>query len=137
MRFMSQLRILLAEDNPVNQKIMLAMLKKLGYSANVASNGAEVLLALQDQMYDLVLMDIQMPLIDGIDATRIIREQWPHSPKIVVITAFAFESCREVCLDAGANDFLAKPIKIEELKDAIDRNAISVLPEIKMEAVPE
>jgi CheY-like chemotaxis protein len=73
-------------------------------------------------MYDLVLMDIQMPYMDGIDATRVIQEQWSHGPKIVVITALAFETYREVCLDAGADDFLTKPIKIEELKDAIERN---------------
>ncbi len=124
MRSLSHLRILLAEDDLVNQKLMLIMLKKLGYSASVAGNGAEVLMALGDQMYDLVLMDIQMPYMDGIDATRVIREQWSHGPKIVVVTALTLEKYREACLDAGADDFLTKPINIEDLKDAIERNTI-------------
>lgn len=123
---MSHLKILLAEDNLINQKLMLIMLKKLGYCANVAGNGAEVLAALGNEMYDLILMDIQMPYMDGIDATRVIRKKWLYGPKIVIITAFSLESYREACLDAGADDFVTKPIKIEELKEAIERNAIMI-----------
>ncbi|HSD57967.1 MAG TPA: ATP-binding protein, partial [Methanotrichaceae archaeon] len=83
-----KLRILLAEDNPVNQKVMLRMLNKLGYSADVVADGKEVLQALERQPYDLVLMDVQMPEMDGIEATREIRQKWPATgPKIVAITA--------------------------------------------------
>ena len=116
------LNILLAEDNPVNQKIALVVLKKLGYQADLAANGQEVLLALEDRPYDLVLMDIQMPEMDGIEATRIIRKRWPLGPKIIVVTAFDQEICRDLCFDAGADDFLNKPVKMEELGAAIERN---------------
>lgn len=114
------LSILLAEDNPVNRKIALIVLKKLGYKADTATNGREVLTALEDHSYDLVLMDIQMPEMDGIEATRIIRKRWPHGPKIIVITAF--DACRDLCLNIGADDFLNKPVKIDELGAAIKRN---------------
>ncbi len=114
------LSILLAEDNPVNRKIALIVLKKLGYKADTATNGKEVLMALEDHSYDLVLMDIQMPEMDGIEATRIIRKRWPHGPKIIVVTAF--DACRDLCLNIGADDFLSKPVRIDELGAAIERN---------------
>jgi len=114
--------IILAEDDPLNQKVALLMLKKLGIMADVAANGLEVLQALEGQPYDMVLMDIQMPEMDGIEATKIIRERWPHGPKIIVITSCISDVYRELCFDAGAHEFLAKPVKIEELTDAIKRN---------------
>ncbi len=114
--------ILIAEDNPVNQKIALIVLKKLGYQADTAANGQEVLLALEDRSYDLVLMDIQMPEMDGIEATRIIRKRWPQGPKIIVVTAFDQEMCRDLCFNAGADDFLNKPVQMDELGRAIERN---------------
>ncbi|MHC1686669.1 MAG: response regulator [Methanothrix sp.] len=122
MQTQSKLNILLAEDNPVNQKMALIFLKRLGYKADTANNGQEVLLALEDHPYDLVLMDIQMPEMDGIEATKMIRKRWPQGPKIIVVTAFDAESCRELCFEVGADDFLNKPVKMEELGAAIERN---------------
>lgn len=118
----SKLSILLAEDNPVNQMTALIILKNLGYRADTANNGQEVLLALEDHPYDLVLMDIQMPEMDGIEATKIIRKRWPQGPKIIVVTAFDPEICRDLCYEVGADDFLNKPVKPEELDAAIERN---------------
>ncbi|MDM7939646.1 MAG: response regulator [Methanothrix sp.] len=118
----SKLNILLAEDNPVNQMTALIILKKLGYRADTANNGHEVLLALEDHPYDLVLMDIQMPEMDGIEATKIIRKRWPQGPKIIVVTAFDPEICRDLCYEVGADDFLNKPVKPEELDAAIERS---------------
>lgn len=120
------LNILLAEDNPVNQKMALIILKRLGYQADIAKNGLEVLLALECRPYHLVLMDIQMPEMNGIEATRIIRERWPHGPKIIVITSLTLETCREQCLEVGADDFLNKPVRMNELGAAIERNTCEV-----------
>ncbi len=116
------LNILLAEDNPVNRKMVLIALKKLGLKADTALNGREVLVALEEQSYDLVLMDIQMPEMDGIEATKIIRKRWSQGPKIIVVTSLEAEVCRDLCYDAGADDYLNKPVKIDELGAAIDRN---------------
>ncbi|MFB3765406.1 MAG: response regulator [Methanotrichaceae archaeon] len=116
------INIIIAEDDPLNQKIAIKMLKKLGYHADVASNGIEVLKALENQVYDIVLMDIQMPGMDGIEAIRIIRKCWSPGPRIIVATAFALDTCRDLCNDVGADDLLAKPLKKEELKAAIERN---------------
>ncbi|OPY51262.1 MAG: hybrid sensory histidine kinase BarA [Methanosaeta sp. PtaU1.Bin060] len=118
----SPLSILLAEDSPVNQSIALHMLKKLGYGAKIANNGLEALEAQERHPFDLVLMDIQMPEMDGIEATRIIRERWPQGPAIIVVTSLDLESYRERCLSAGADDIIAKPIRKDELHEAIERN---------------
>jgi CheY-like chemotaxis protein len=116
------LNILLAEDNPVNRKMALIALKKLGLKADTAMNGREVLVALEEHHYDLVLMDIQMPEMDGIEATRIIRKRWSQGPKIIVVTSFEAEMCRDLCYNAGADDYINKPVKIDELGAAIERN---------------
>lgn len=116
------INIIIAEDDPLNQRIALKMLQKLGYHADVASNGIEVLTALEKQFYDLVLMDIQMPEMDGIEAIKVIRKCWAPGPKIIVATAFELDTYRELCYDVGADDLLAKPLKREELKAAIERN---------------
>jgi CheY-like chemotaxis protein len=110
------LSILLAEDNIMSKKITLQILKKIGYVADVASNGLEVLAALEHHPYDVVLMDIQMPKMDGIEATKKIRERWPNGPKIVAITAHALQGDREKCLAAGMDDFISKPVKLEKLR---------------------
>lgn len=115
-----RLRILLAEDNVVNQKVALKMLKKIGYRADLAANGLEVLQALERQPYDVVLMDVQMPEMDGLDATRHIRRLWPYGgPKIIAITAYAMEGDRERCIDAGMDGYISKPVQIHELAIAL------------------
>ena len=118
------LRILLAEDNLVNQKLALRLLSQMGYRADVAANGLEVLQSLQRQAYDLVLMDVQMPEMDGLEATRRIRaEGTPHGqPRIVAMTANAMQGDREQCLAAGMNDYLTKPIRVDALRAALERS---------------
>ncbi|GAB1543778.1 hypothetical protein NUACC21_64540 [Scytonema sp. NUACC21] len=117
------LRILLAEDNIVNQKVALSILKKLGYRADVAANGLEVLTALQRQTYDVILMDVQMPEMDGLTATRHICQEWSASarPWIIAMTANAMQGDKEACLEAGMNDYVSKPIQIEALKQALSK----------------
>jgi CheY-like chemotaxis protein len=117
------LRILLAEDNVVNQKLALRLLERLGYRADVAANGLEVIEALRRQRYDVVLMDVQMPDMDGLEATQAIYREWPRErrPRIVAMTANAMKEDREACLDMGMNDYLAKPIRVEELIGALSR----------------
>jgi PAS domain S-box-containing protein len=111
------LHILLAEDNAINQKVALRLLEKLGYNADVAADGFEVLAALKRKTYDVVLMDIQMPEMDGIEATKRIRAQFPQEqqPHIIAMTAYAMEGDRERCLMAGMDDYISKPVHIEEL----------------------
>ncbi|MBD2461303.1 response regulator [Oscillatoria sp. FACHB-1407] len=117
------LRILLVEDNVVNQKIALLLLERLGYRADVAGNGIEALEALQRQMYDVVLMDIQMPEMDGLSATRLICEMWePGSrPYIIAMTANAMQGDREECFHAGMSDYISKPIRPERLIAALEQ----------------
>ena len=117
------LDILLAEDHPVNQKLALLMLKRLGYRADVAANGLEVLAALERQPYDVVLMDVQMPEMDGLEATRQILRRWPTGrPRIIAMTANAMKEDREACFAAGMDDYLGKPIRVEELVAALSRS---------------
>ena len=116
------LRILLAEDNRVNQKLALRLLQQMGYRADLAANGAEALQALARQPYDLVLMDVQMPEMDGLQATRAIVQRWPDAPRrprIVAMTANAMQGDREECLAAGMDDYLTKPIRVEALAAAL------------------
>jgi CheY-like chemotaxis protein len=119
----SFLRILLAEDNPMNQKVALRLLERLGYTATVVWNGLEALEALAQQPFDVVLMDVQMPELDGLDATRRICERWPEEarPHIIAMTANALPEDREACFAAGMNDYVAKPIRAEELARALKR----------------
>jgi signal transduction histidine kinase/DNA-binding response OmpR family regulator len=116
------LRILLAEDNPVNQKLALRLLSQLGYDADTATDGGEALAAIERTEYDLVLMDVQMPEIDGLEATRRIRRT--HADRsiwIVAMTANAMAGDREACLAAGMNDYISKPIRPAELTAALER----------------
>jgi PAS domain S-box-containing protein len=119
----SSLRILLAEDNAVNQKVALRLLDQLGYRADVVSNGLEALAALEEQSYDAVLMDVQMPELDGLDASRRIHDRWSADtrPRIIAMTANALPEDREACFAAGMDDYLAKPIRPHELAAALGR----------------
>jgi GAF domain-containing protein/CheY-like chemotaxis protein/HPt (histidine-containing phosphotransfer) domain-containing protein len=115
--------VLLTEDNTVNQRLALRFLEKMGYRADVAGNGLEAIEALERQPYDLILMDVQMPEMDGLEATHRIVERWPlgERPWIVAMTAEAMQGDRERCLEAGMNDYLTKPIRPHELSAAIER----------------
>jgi CheY-like chemotaxis protein/HPt (histidine-containing phosphotransfer) domain-containing protein len=118
------LQILLAEDNAVNQKVALRLLERLGYSADVASDGLEAIEAVARGRYDVVLMDVQMPELDGLEASRRICERWPDTrPHIIAMTANALPEDREACVAAGMDDYVAKPIRSEQLAEALKRVA--------------
>jgi CheY-like chemotaxis protein len=107
--------ILLAEDNPINQQLAVIILAKMGYNPIVAANGKEVLEHLEKAPFDLILMDVQMPEMDGLEATRAIRRGEGHQPVIIAMTANATRDDREKCLDAGMNDYLSKPVDLDQL----------------------
>jgi PAS domain S-box-containing protein len=117
------LEILLVEDNTVNQKVASRLLDRLGYHIDTVGNGLEALVALSARHYDLIFMDVQMPEMDGFEATRTIRHRLPPElqPKIIAVTANALKGDRKRCLDSGMNDYITKPIKLEEIRDAIRR----------------
>jgi signal transduction histidine kinase/sensor domain CHASE-containing protein/ActR/RegA family two-component response regulator len=119
----NSLYILLAEDNVVNQKVALQMLQKLGCRADVVSNGEEVLTALRLQSYDLILMDMQMPKMDGVEATLAICQEWSpeRRPVIIAMTANVMKEDRDRCLAAGMSDHLAKPVGMEALRNVLER----------------
>jgi len=113
------LRILLAEDNQVNQKLALRLLEQMGYRADVASNGLEAVESVKRQPYDVILMDVQMPEMDGLDATRTIRKEDIKQPYIVAMTANAMQGDREMCLAAGMEFYITKPVRVAELVAAL------------------
>ncbi len=92
------------------------MLHKIGYEAEVAADGFEVMQALERDHYDVILMDIQMPKMDGIEAAKRIREKWHDGPKIIAITAYALEGDKDICLEAGMDDYISKPIQLDDLQ---------------------
>ncbi|NEN93359.1 MAG: response regulator [Okeania sp. SIO3H1] len=118
------LRILLAEDNVVNQKVALSMLGRMGYRPDVVSDGLEALMALERVPYDLVLMDVQMPEMDGLEATKHICDKYGNElnnrPVIVAMTAGAMEGDREICLQTGMDDYISKPVKVEDLQEVLE-----------------
>ena len=109
----------------MNQKLVLLLLQKLGYRADLAANGVEVLEALERQPYDVVLMDVQMPEMDGLEATRRIHQRWSRErrPRIIAVTANAMAGERELCLQAGMDDYMIKPIRLDELAGALTKVA--------------
>ncbi|WP_254568274.1 response regulator [Oscillatoria sp. HE19RPO] len=119
------LRILLAEDNRINQKVALKILSQMGYHADVANNGLEALAALHQHPYDVVLMDVQMPEMDGLEATRQICQEWDPSqrPRIVAMTAGAMEGDRQKCLEAGMDEYITKPVKVTVLQTILEKIA--------------
>ncbi len=126
------LRILLAEDNAINQQVALSFLERLGYRADVAANGLEVLRSLRRQPYDVVLMDVHMPEMDGLEATRRIRQEFAAEaqPRIIAMTADAMREDREACLAAGMEDYISKPVQVGELVAALSK----CQPRLAMEA---
>jgi signal transduction histidine kinase/HPt (histidine-containing phosphotransfer) domain-containing protein len=119
----AQLRMLVAEDNPINQRVIAKTLERLGYAADLAANGLEALEALRSCRYDLVLLDVQMPELDGLETARRVALELPPArrPYLIALTAGALEGDREACLAAGMDDFLTKPMRIEELRAALER----------------
>jgi signal transduction histidine kinase/HPt (histidine-containing phosphotransfer) domain-containing protein len=117
------LRVLLADDNPINQKVGLSVLQKLGYRADMANNGIEVLQALEQRPYDIVFLDVQMPEMDGLEAARKICERWPREerPCLIAMTGNALAGDREKCLAAGMDDYISKPVRIAELQSSLER----------------
>jgi len=119
------LRILVADDNSVNQRVGVMLLKRLGYHADKAANGLEVLTALQNKIYDLILLDVQMPEMDGFEAARQIgvrfRDREDSRPRLIAVTGNAMQGDRERCMAAGMDDYISKPVRIEELTAMIER----------------
>jgi signal transduction histidine kinase/HPt (histidine-containing phosphotransfer) domain-containing protein len=117
------LRLLLADDNPINQKVGLSVLSKLGYRADLANNGLEVLKALEQKVYDVLFLDVQMPEMDGLEAARQICRRWPAQkrPCIIAMTGNALMGDREKCLVAGMDDYISKPVRVSELQAALER----------------
>lgn len=126
-----ELRILVAEDNRINQEVVVRLLRKLGYEAEVVNNGREALNAVRKTVYDVVLMDLEMPEMDGLTATQAINQEWSietnssstfqHRPWIIALTAYATEEDRKRCREAGMNGYLTKPIRIAELERALQQ----------------
>jgi CheY-like chemotaxis protein/nitrogen-specific signal transduction histidine kinase/HPt (histidine-containing phosphotransfer) domain-containing protein len=117
------LRLLLADDNPINQKVGLSVLQKLGYRAELANNGLEVIKALEQKVYDLLFLDVQMPEMDGLEAARQICQRWASEkrPVIIAMTGNALLGDREKCLAAGMDDYISKPVRVAELQAALER----------------
>jgi CheY-like chemotaxis protein len=124
------LEILLAEDNLINQKLATRVLNKLGYTIDVAENGKIVIEMLGKKNYDIILMDVQMPEMDGLEASRLIRQSQVNQPVIIAMTANAMPEDREACFQAGMNDYISKPISleilIEKLKETSENKSVKV-----------
>jgi CheY-like chemotaxis protein len=121
------LGILIAEDNPVNQKLAVRLLNKLGYKKiDVVQNGVEVLEKLRYQFYEVILMDVQMPEMDGLEATRQIRATSGDQPVIIAMTANAMQGDRDECIQAGMNDYISKPIMLEIVVNVLEKWALEI-----------
>jgi CheY-like chemotaxis protein len=117
------MRVLMAEDNPINQRLGQLMLEKLGHKVEVVANGQEAVRATGLVTYDAVFMDVDMPEMDGLDATKTIRRLLPphRQPRIIALTAGAMDEDQSACIEAGMDDFLAKPVRLQDLHDALIR----------------
>jgi CheY-like chemotaxis protein len=116
------MQILIAEDNVINQQVIQYILQKLGYAPTIVQNGREAVDTAAEGDYDIILMDLQMPEMDGLEATRMIRERaTDRQPVIIALTANAMEGDEEECLSAGMNDYLGKPVKLEEVIDKLQK----------------
>jgi CheY-like chemotaxis protein len=117
------MKILLAEDNPINVQVAIRLLRALGYSADVVENGRAVLAALKDNSYDVILLDIQMPEMDGMEVARSIRHTMrdPLHPYLIAVTANAMFGSREECLQVGMNDYVSKPVRGLDMQFALQR----------------
>ena len=118
------LRILVAEDNMINQQVILHILNKMGYQPDMMENGLETVAAAKEEPYDIIFMDMQMPEMDGLEATRAIRETLQHQPVIIALTANTMQGDEEICLQAGMNDYISKPVKLEELVSKLEKWAL-------------
>lgn len=117
------LRILIAEDNLINQKLAMRVLNKLGYDPKIATNGVEAVQMQTEFQYDVILMDMLMPVMDGLEASRAIRTAHIVQPQIIAMTANALTEDRLACLNAGMNEYISKPIKLEILMDVLVKAA--------------
>lgn len=120
------LQILVAEDNPVNQTLIMMVMKKLGFTPHLTSNGIKALEALVSKSYDIILMDVQMPELDGLETTRVIRQQSNHQPVIIAVTANAMQEDKEACTEAGMDDYISKPIELDKLMTILEKWAITI-----------
>jgi signal transduction histidine kinase/CheY-like chemotaxis protein len=128
------LRILIAEDNPINQKIAVKMLNKLGYQPSVANHGKEVMETVSHDNYDIILMDVQMPEMDGLEATRMIRTCLEAQPVIIALTANAMQGDRDECMQAGMDDYMSKPIDPKLLLNQLEKWALALREKKRMSA---
>jgi signal transduction histidine kinase/ActR/RegA family two-component response regulator/HPt (histidine-containing phosphotransfer) domain-containing protein len=131
--------VLLVEDNPVNQTVAQFMLRQLGYGFKIANNGAEALEVLRQTPYELILMDIEMPIMDGISAAQAIRAEWQntHRPYIIALTAYAMTGDRDRCLQAGMQDYITKPLRIQELQRALQQGENTLALSLEQTPLPE
>jgi CheY-like chemotaxis protein len=120
------LNILIAEDNPINQQFAVKILNRLGFKPEVANNGKEVLEIVSHKKYDLILMDVEMTEMDGLEATRMIRLCLESQPVIIAMTANAMQGDREICLQAGMDDYLSKPVELKELVLILEKWALAI-----------
>ena len=120
------LEILVAEDNKVNQTLILSIMETVGYRVDIAANGNEAVAAVQKKKYDVVLMDMQMPEMDGLEATALIRRLKIEQPIIIALTANAMQGDRNMCLEAGMDDYMAKPLRFEKLVELLEKHAIQL-----------
>lgn len=114
------LQILVAEDNPVNRKVISIMLQKMGHEVATSANGQEAIEAAFARIFDVIIMDIQMPMVNGLEATRAIRTRYPDAPPVIIaLTANLVEADRQTCLAAGMDDYLTKPARMKDLAETL------------------